>query len=390
MMHLVNAGSIATLGGLLTLFACREGSGVPPSGNSNAVVLWKIPSGLPRGITPHSPAANADRSMAYFATSDYRLKKIRGADGVVVWDVDIGPVRTTFPDWNVVLAGGVAVVPKVDVFAYDTATGAHRWTHVAPDFDETGYSSLTADASTVYTASRTARVYAIDARTGASRWIADLREGNPDVRALNAVYHENAVFVCTRLEQPGLQGTFWALNAATGGVLWKHRLQAQSPSMPRNCFGGAAIWGDLVIQPQADGRVFAFERASGTVRWIAPSIHDTTRSLGEQRFPAVAGNLLVVTSNDGPLQALDPATGKEIWRNSDIDAAPLGKPVSDEETVYVDWNHFFIAFDAQTGKVRWKNPASLFDEGTVFKGVPVIAADRIFVAGRDGSYALKK
>jgi outer membrane protein assembly factor BamB len=362
-----------------------------PPGRDDMRVLWKVPSGSP-AQTPHQPVANASRSMVYFVTSDYRLRKIRGADGRVSWDVAVGSARRTPSGWNAVLAGGNVVVVKVDLFAFDTATGASRWTYVAPDSDETGYNAIVSDRNTVFAASRTARVYAIDASNGAPRWIVDLREGGGDVGALAPGLADGILYVCTRNVQASpLTGTLWALDTETGAVRWKHRFVPEFLRQTSRCFGYPAIWRDLVIQPQEDGRVFAFDRRTGAVRWIAPRAHDVSRSLGDARHAAAGDSIVVVTSraNEGMIVAYDPMTGAERWRHTK-NAGSLYPPVIAGNTVYVDHGVVYAAYDGTTGAVLWQTEPSEQNPATIFAGPAIVAADRIFIAGRDGAYALAR
>jgi outer membrane protein assembly factor BamB len=372
----------------LGVLSCRDGVGpapVPPSGR----VLWKVPSGASEGM-PHEPAANADRSMAYFVTTQYRLRKIRGSDGRLIFDVRVGAQRSTPPGWNVVLSGGNAVVAKVDLFAFDTTFGLASWTYVAPDLDETGYSSIVADDSTVFAPSRTARLYAIDSRTGTARWILDLREGNPDVGAFHPTLADGTVYVCTLTYAGSLTGALWAIDATNGVVRWRYQFTPELPQQGSRCFGHPAVWRDLVIQPQEDGRVFAFERTTGTVRWIAPRVHDVTRSTGDKGYASAGDSIVIVTSqaNEGMLVAYDPATGVERWRYTP-NSGSMFPALIEGDVAYVDHGWIFASYDANTGALRWQTPQSVREPGTTLKGRPIVAGDRIYVAGRDGSYALK-
>ncbi|MEX2152608.1 MAG: PQQ-binding-like beta-propeller repeat protein [Gemmatimonadaceae bacterium] len=382
-------GLMLFLSVILVAASCREGTG---PGTPEDFILWSVPSGSPTDGTPHDPAANADRSMVYFVAPDYRLKKIDGMNGQVVWESQAGSVSATFPQWNAVLSGHVVAIAKVDVLAFDTTTGLPRWTYVAPDGEATGYSPLVANDSTVFAAGRTARIHAIDASAGSARWVADLRESQPDIGALNPTYYDNILYVCTLnfLTLPS-RGTLWALDAQTGSVKWTFRFQPELPTQGSACYGSAAIWQDLVIQPQEDGRVLAFDRRTGVLRWTAPRVHDVSQSLGDRRWAAVGGNHLLVTSqaNRGMIVAYDPATGAERWRDTQHGGS-LYPPVLDESTAYVDHGWIFASYDLMSGKVRWQTPQSVREPATVFKGRPIIVSDRIYVAGRNGSYGLRR
>jgi outer membrane protein assembly factor BamB len=378
---------------------CREIVRPIPGGGALSRVLWRIPSDSSQNQLPHEPAVNADGSMAYFVTTDYRLKKIRGADGKIIWNVDVGPVRATFPGWNVVLAGGTVAFAKVDLFGYDTTTGRELWSYVAPGGDPTGYTSITSDDSTVYSASWGGRAYAIDARTGRAKWITDLQQGRPDVFALHPTFDRGVLYVATHSSAGTDVASFWALHAFTGAVKWKYDFARDSSVgmwMPNAAYGGSAVWRDLVIEPVADGRVFAFDRETGAIRWIAPRVHllpPAGTSLGDMRWPVVFGeNLVITTSTSGVLVSLDPATGAERWRNTDFLEAAY-RPAMDDQSVYVPYGTVFAAFDVSTGHLRWKDDGPFIDglrRGTPFQGRPAIASDRLYVGGLDGSYALKR
>ena len=340
--------------------------------------------------------------MVYFLTTDYRLKKIRASDGAVVWNVDAGPVRQTSPGWNVVLSGGHVVLEKVDLFAFDTTNGAHRWTYVAPGGDVTGYSAIVSDDTTVFAASSGAHAYAIDSRTGEARWITDLTEGQSNVFALFPVLSNGSLYVCTRTTGSVIRGTLWALDAADGSIRWSHRFQPELPQQYSACLGDVAIWNDLVIEPQTDGRVYAFDSASGDVRWIAPRVHRLPSQTGpggswvgswtDDRWAASFGDYLIVTSTveRGMIVSLDPATGAERWRNEDIAGVHLSHPVLDERSVYLGYGWIYAAFDLATGRLHWRTPRRDVDPPTPLQGQPVIGTERLFVAGRDGSYAIEK
>jgi len=207
---------------ILVSSSCSEtGNGTGPLGEGGRI-LWRVPSAY--GEMAHDPAANANGTMVYFLTADYRLRKIRGTDGHVVWDVPVGAPRRTPPGWNAVLSGGSVIVTKVDLFAFDTTTGAERWSYVAPDLDETGYWPVVVDDSTVYATTPMTRVYAIDARTGVARWIVDLSEGTEDNGAMPPVLADSTLYVCTRTVAYPPAGVLWAIDARTGGVRWRHAL----------------------------------------------------------------------------------------------------------------------------------------------------------------------
>lgn len=378
---------LTTLAAIVVSLSCDMG--VPyPEGSR---VLWKVPSATLG--TPYDPVANSDRSMVYFATTDHRIKKLRASDGAILWDVTAGGPITVFPRLNTVLSADIVAISKVDIFAFDTIGGAFRWAFRGDGDDQTGNSPLVADDSTIFSAGRSGRVYAVNGKIGTKRWVQNLRQDSPDdIAAFNPKISGDLLYVCTQnFSANPAQGKFWALDASTGAIRWSRSLAAELAGIGATCFGSPAVWQDLVIQPQSDGRVFAFDKLTGAVRWTAPAVHNKAVSQQTQRWAAVGGNALIVTNTavPGMVVGYDPATGQERWRRTG-NGDSLFPPAMDATTAYIDHGWIFAAYDSFTGTIRWQTPASLSDPETVFKGTAIISNDRIFVAGRDGSYALRR
>jgi outer membrane protein assembly factor BamB len=365
--------------------ACSDGMG-PGGGDS---VVWKVPSGAPTDGLPFVPAANANRSMIYFATPDTRLKKVRASDGHVMWDVSAGVVRPVFPRWNAVVSANVVALSKVDIVAFDTTTGASRWTYVPADGEETGDAPLAANDSTIFAAGRKGHVHAVNAKTGMARWITNVSEGKPNVATFNPTLSVDIVFVCSKdFDANPASGAVWALEATTGAVKWSYHFVADVAGQATSCLGSAAVWHDFVIQPEEGGRVFAFDRATGQVQWTAPRV---TQFLSDTRWAAVGGDVVLVTSQTGSgmIVAYEAATGVEKWRRTEWSGS-IFVPVLDSTVAYVDHGWVFASYDLATGATRWQTPQSFNGPETVYKGGPIIAGSRIYVAGRNGSYALRR
>ncbi len=80
----------------------------------------------------------------------------------------------------------------------------------------------------------------------------------------------------------GGSGTFVAIDAATGGILWEHKL-------PKGMnFGGATVVNDLVFTSTADGTVYALDRETGAEVW-------TYQAGGAiNGWPAVVGDTILI------------------------------------------------------------------------------------------------
>jgi alcohol dehydrogenase (cytochrome c) len=158
-------------------------------------------------------------------------------------------------------------------------------------------------------------VFAFDAKTGSSEWKTpvgthlndDLKElpratrvsPGPLGGVITPMAHAGGVIYVPVVENaatyvPGIPnyvdnfqlgggaGTFVALDATTGAVLWEHKLPSAMD------LGGATVVNDLVFTSTADGVVYALDRATGAEVWRyrAPG--------GINGWPAVAGNTILV------------------------------------------------------------------------------------------------
>jgi outer membrane protein assembly factor BamB len=216
---------------------------------------------------------------------------------------------------------------------------------------------------------------------------------------------DNAVYV------PAYDGTLYALNPETGEVRWQ--FDTDGPLI-----GGVAASPDGVYFGSSDGKVYALN-LEGAAMWEKPF------KTGEavQSTPTLDGSTLYVTSLDGKLYALDPATGAERW-SFETDAGVASQPVIGAATglVYVggfdsrlraidlqshqqrwavkaeNWfwttplvangavyagslDHKVYAADAAAGEPQWDKP---FAAGGEVLSTPVLAGGRLIIVDRDG------
>src|SRR4029077_16680687 len=157
-------------------------------------------------------------------------------------------------------------------------------------------------------------------------------------------------------------------------------------SRARGCYGAGVAANGLFVQPALDGSVLAFDERTGAVRWTAAS---AAGGLGDTRWAAVSASNVVVTSMTGILVGLDAATGAERWRNSSFLYPPVFRPVADGCCVYLNYGTMLRAYDVATGALVWSRPLSTLQEGP-WRGMVAPGSDRLFVAGSDGSYALRR
>ncbi len=220
---------------------------------------WKFATGKPVRSQPKVMGEHV-----FIASDSGFLHKLVRASGVEVWRARVD-------------AGAPARIP--------TDAKGTRW-------DRYG-SSIVADESTAYFASRDKHLYAIDLETGRERW---RLEAGDLMTATPAIHKESVIFAA-------FDGKVQAVRSRDGKPLWTYDAKLAVP-------------GDVVV---ADGRV-------------------------------------LVGSRSYDLIALDAATGRELWKRyywfSWIESPPLVRDgviytgSSDATNVY--------AIDLADGTVRWK------------------------------------
>jgi outer membrane protein assembly factor BamB len=155
-----------------------------------------------------------------------------------------------------------------------------------------------------------------------------------------------------------------ALDRTTGVTHW---------SSPVEEARSAVAAGDLLLVTGA-AAVWAFEAASGTIRW---------RTALEPAFtaPVATPGLLIVPLAEGGLVALDAADGQEAWRQT-LDGSPARSMVAGDDTVWAALEGGrLVAIAPATGDVRWSRRL----DGT--PGPLSRVADRLWAGTPEGTFS---
>jgi outer membrane protein assembly factor BamB len=122
--------------------------------------------------------------------------------------------------------------------------------------------------------------------------------------------------------------TVVAVDSATGQMRWsQHRTPAYGMEIAG--YAGPTLWGGRVYTAFSDGRVFAFEAATGKERWSVDLAVEAEAASGEaakyldvDTTPIVArtdaGMTVFVASYAGGVFALDADTGSRVWANEKV------------------------------------------------------------------------
>lgn len=286
----------------------------------------------------------------------------------------------------VVLDGRVFTLDaKATVMAHSTA-GARIWSRdLTPASDKDGDASgggLAVDGDTLYVTTGFGTLVALDAATGAERWVQRLdasATGAPTVK-------QGVVYVSAR------DSRAWAVNAADGRIRW------QLPGVPTGSVrvGGAgpAVTDQFAIFPFGSGELVAAFRLGGVRLWgasvlgarkgrVYAGISDITGD------PVVVGDVVYAGNQSGRTVALNLSTGERIWTAQDGAYSPVW-PVGDAVFLVSDQGEL-LRLDASTGERVWgvELPYFVKDKVKRRKAVvgnygPVLAGGRLLVASSDG------
>ncbi len=327
------------------------------------------------------------------------------------------------------IAGGRVYVGSQNgtVYSLDAVSGCVAWTFVAQGGVRASISiGRRGQGYAAYFSDQKGNVYAVDAATGRQLWTRKV-DDHPLVRLTGSpVLHEGRLYVPTSSYEEGgkppgyacctFRGAIVALDAKTGGVIWKSYTIADEPRLLRAYAdgtelrgpAGGAIWSAPTIDAKRGAiyagvgntysgpaqsttvAVLAFDLKTGALRWsrqMAPSTPDVFGctpgdvNCGERAGPdfdfgaspvlATLPNgreLIVAGQKSGVAYALDPdRKGEPVWRYRAGGGSGLGGIqwgiAADGERVYIPVAEIYNpapgglhAVDLATGTRVWYSP----------------------------------
>ena len=147
----------------------------------------------------------------------------------------------------------------------------------------------------------------------------------------------------------GVAGRAYALDAATGHLLW----QFEPPLKLKNARGsccdivnrGVAVWKGRVYVASFEGVLYALDAKDGAVRWQADTFIDRGRAYSITGAPQIAGKVVVIGNGGaefdsrGYVSAYDLETGQLAWRFYTVPGDPT-KPYENKalETAAKTWD----------------------------------------------------
>ena len=209
-----------------------------------------------------------------------------------------------------------------------------------------------AAAGMVFAVDTDGTAHAVDASSGRRVW-----EYYPEeAEAVDRLSGGAAAYADGRLFIAGGNGTVFALDASSGAEVWRRPIRAPIRSAP-------AVAEGKVLVPTADAQLFALDAASGDIVWQHAGLFEQSGILGGAS-PAVADGIVVAAYPSGEVVALSLSSGEQLWSDTVLRprrtlaigaiADIVGDPVIAGERVFVAGaSGEMAAFDLERGAREW-------------------------------------
>lgn len=174
-------------------------------------------------------------------------------------------------------------------------------------------------------------------------------------------------------------GSFLALDRTTGEAAWSHDTSQDGPSAQFH--GDVLITEDLVVvgsDARPIGHLYAFERASGELRWKIPFPGGVAAELHRH------GDTVLVAAMSLEVWAVELATGYPVWTFEDAPEEARGSlsldPTLAGGRLFVLWRPGVVdALAAATGERLWRR-----DLGTELNTSALVFGGELVVGSQDG------
>ena len=320
----------------------------------------------------------ADHAMHHLAVADVPKK---------AWSIHVGEGSS---DERRLLAQPIVAEGKVftmdtenHVTAYETGTGKRLWRIIVvpEEAEEDAFGGgMAYDGGRVYVTTGAAEALALDAQTGDIIWR----------QSVTAPVRSGPTVSASRVFAVSVDNQLHALDARDGAKLWSNAGIAEVAAL----LGGSspAVEGSIVVAPYTSGELVALRIDNGRQNWTdtltAVRRADAVSALADIRgLPVIDRGRVYAISNSGRMAAIDIRSGSRIW---DIAVPSVQTPWIAGEFVFVLTTQDEIAcISRRDGRIRWVMQLPSWadekkQEGKVFWVGPVLASDRLIVAGSHG------
>jgi outer membrane protein assembly factor BamB len=229
--------------------------------------------------------------------------------GKVRWRRTIGPTES-----SPLVVGNTVYVGdwRGDVYALDGRTGKTRWRFHTGGRVKGGLSYLT---GRVFVGSYDHNLYALSARSGKLLWKAATQQrlGN------RGTFYSTPAVAYGRVYIGSTDGKVYSFGAHSGKLRWSHGTGGY-------VYGSSAIWNQRVLIGSYSGRFYALDAATGDEKWTFKANGPISGSAN------VIDGVVYFATLKGRAYGLDARTGKQVWTFGDGRYAPM---IADRNRAYL-------------------------------------------------------
>ena len=265
----------------------------------------------------------------YFGTTTGKLISLNRDSGSVRWQTDLADAQGIYGSPLVVDDTVYVTSFGGRVFAVTTG-GALKWSAPPPDvkLPDAVVGGMAYANGRLYYGSTNGTVYALDAATGALVW--DFTTG--DKIWATPVIENGVVYVGS------FDNKFYALSADNGAEVWNFEAGG--------VFIAAAVFsGDNVIVGSLDRNLYAFDKVTGAKEW---------QFTGQKWFwasPLLAGDRVYAPNTDGKVYVLESVDGTKVGEFASVAPVASAPTAADGLVVFADENGALSVIDTASQQV---------------------------------------
>lgn len=273
------------------------------------------------------------------AGADGRIYAVTGFGDAIAFDASTGDelwrtrADAPFHAAPTVSNGRVyAVTNDSELVVFDATTGAIQWTYqaIAEPARILAASSAAVDGDTVVAPFASGELVALLSANGRRLWVDALsRAGRlTSLSAINDIAGRPAIDGGT-LFAASHSGLLAAIDMRTGQRLWARSFASTQTPL---------VAGQQIYAVTVDGELAALDRATGAAYWVTQLRRFENEEDRKGRIswtgPILAGGKLILASSQGEVIAVNPETG-EIVTNRDVGGAVFIPPIAAGGLIYI-------------------------------------------------------
>lgn len=220
------------------------------------------------------------------------------------------------------------------------------WQYNAEDVI-TGGVGIDDQGSVAVIGTRSGKLIALDARTGAARWVVELASSS----LAPALISGDKVIIITN------SGTIFGLDINSGATVWQYATQVPNTSV-RGMAKPLALDARTVLIGGADGRIHALDTMTGAPVWtrrvgLAMGSGEIDQLRDIDGTPTVVDHYLYAASYSGQLAGFDMTTGRTMFV-SELSSTKKLTTLADA-VIGSSTDGDVVAFNRMTGEKLWEN-----------------------------------